>query len=176
MQRPHNWFKYNDLKFTQMQRPQIYVNTKTPNFTQVLVGAEAGARVNISVSQTDISSLDILEDEDDGDSLKKSPSLSSDVLAEVVVEAGVIACHVCSSVAHRSNKPDDTDSFTPRVRSDKRSITILLGKGLSTGPDIIKFFKGSIATIRRNKALQLAKSSQMTSNKSRYAETCTPIG
>ena len=25
-------------------------------------------------------------------------------------------------------KPDDTDSFTPRVRSDKRSIIMLLGK------------------------------------------------
>ena len=27
-------------------------------------------------------------------------------------------------------RPDDTDSFTPRVRSDKRSITLLLGKYL----------------------------------------------
>ena len=131
------------LNLSKCKDPTIDLSTMTSNLPKVLVGAEAGARVNISVSQTDISSLDILEDEDDGDSLKKSPSLSSDVLAEVVVEAGVIACHVCSSVAHRSNKPDDTDSFTPRVRSDKRSITILLGKGLSTGPDIIKNFKGS---------------------------------
>ena len=56
------------------------------------------------------------------------PSTSNEVVAEVVVEAGVLACHVCSSLAKRSTKPDDTDSFTPRVRSDKRSITILLGK------------------------------------------------
>ena len=29
------------------------------------------------------------------------------------------------------SRPDDTDSFTPRVRSDKRSITVLLGKSHS---------------------------------------------
>jgi hypothetical protein len=63
--------------------------------------------------------------------ITRSPSLTSEVVAEVVVEAGVIACHVCSSLAKRSTKPDDTDSFTPRVRSDKRSITILLGKACS---------------------------------------------
>ena len=28
----------------------------------------------------------------------------------------------------QQQRPDDTDSFTPRVRSDKRSITLLLGK------------------------------------------------
>ena len=28
----------------------------------------------------------------------------------------------------QKQRPDDTDSFTPRVRSDKRSITLLLGK------------------------------------------------
>ena len=30
----------------------------------------------------------------------------------------------------QKQRPDDTDSFTPRVRSDKRSITLLLGKSL----------------------------------------------
>ena len=61
----------------------------------------------------------------------RSPSITGEVVAEVLVEAGVIACHVCSSLAKKSTKPDDTDSFTPRVRSDKRSITILLGKAFS---------------------------------------------
>ena len=61
----------------------------------------------------------------------RSPSITGEVVAEVLVEAGVIACHVCSSLAKKSTKPDDTDSFTPRVRSDKRSITILLGKACS---------------------------------------------
>ncbi len=98
--------------------------------TTVIVEAEATAFISVCSSPDSPVSLA-------GDlpisGVNKSPSLSSDVLAEVVVEAGVIACHVCSSLARRSTKPDDTDSFTPRVRSDKRSITILLGKGLDTG-------------------------------------------
>ena len=36
---------------------------------------------------------------------------------------------VCSEthLASASNRLDDTDSFTPRVRSDKKSVTLLLG-------------------------------------------------
>lgn len=40
-------------------------------------------------------------------------------------------CQICSEapIASAVNTNDaDTDSFTPRVRSDKRSVTILLGK------------------------------------------------
>ena len=36
-------------------------------------------------------------------------------------------CEACSNVS-QSQRPDDTDSFTPRVRSDKKSIILLLGK------------------------------------------------
>ena len=92
----------------------------------VIVEAEASAFISLCNSPADLSPTGLLPGELP---LRKSPSISSDVVAEVMVEAGVIACHVCSSLARRSNKPDDTDSFTPRVRSDKRSITILLGKG-----------------------------------------------
>jgi cytochrome c5 len=37
-------------------------------------------------------------------------------------------CDACALVnLQQQQKPDDTDSFTPRVRSDKKSITVLLG-------------------------------------------------
>ena len=111
---------------------------------EVIVEAEAEARLNISVgpSQSDppapppppLPAVNVGRDDD-------AASIDSDVVvAEVVVEAGVIACHVCSSLAsNRANKPDDTDSFTPRVRSDKRSITMLLGNGFKSLPVIVRF-------------------------------------
>ena len=37
-------------------------------------------------------------------------------------------CDACAFIALQQQRGDDTDSFTPRVRSDKRSITLLLGK------------------------------------------------
>ena len=38
--------------------------------------------------------------------------------------------HQLTRSQSQKQRPDDTDSFTPRVRSDKRSITLLLGKFL----------------------------------------------
>lgn len=53
-----------------------------------------------------------------------------------VGENSIVAtyCPVCSEthiLSGREQRPDDTDSFTPRVRSDKRSVTMLLGRFLS---------------------------------------------
>ena len=47
-------------------------------------------------------------------------------------------CEACSSVS-QSQRPDDTDSFTPRVRSDKKSIILLLGKAYIFEEDLINF-------------------------------------
>ena len=115
--------------------PAVTLPRVNPNFSaEVIVEAEAEARVNISVGQSDAPAVGVVRDDD-------AASIDSDVVvAEVVVEAGVIACHVCSSLAsNRANKPDDTDSFTPRVRSDKRSITVLLGKGFESLPVFVRF-------------------------------------
>jgi hypothetical protein len=92
-----------------------------PEQKKVVIEAAAGAFLSVRNSPNPAEGSPRLTGGRPGTPLPKSPSLSStesDVVAEVVVEAGVIACHVCSNVAARSNKPDDTDSFTPRCRFD----------------------------------------------------------
>ncbi len=66
------------------------------------------------------------EDEEDESSMKASlPQSRVDSLA-----SDATFCPVCSDTHVRSQeqRADDTDSFTPRVRSDKKSVTVLLGK------------------------------------------------
>lgn len=54
-----------------------------------------------------------------------APSLESEL---VDLAAATVFCPVCSEPRMPEQRPDDTDSFTPRVRSDKRSVTLLLGR------------------------------------------------
>ncbi len=71
------------------------------------------------------------DEDDDEDSLKAPPSSSAAPSSRVdSLASNATFCPVCSETHVRSQeqRPDDTDSFTPRVRSDKKSVTVLLGK------------------------------------------------
>ena len=95
--------------------------------------AKVAAEENDSLlADTDISAIVKVEDEEilfqDGILQRSNDQGQTDAIQP---PAGL--CQPCALVyshyvQNQKQKGDDTDSFTPRVRSDKRSIIILLGK------------------------------------------------
>ncbi len=61
---------------------------------------------------------------------KESSTSAASASVEVAAGPGAL-CDACTLIGinqQNSQRPDDTDSFAPRVRSDKKSVTMLLGK------------------------------------------------